>query len=86
MVECYNLMWRTRCEKGMPEHRTQPEQEERIPQVVAAVLGVVFGIGVECCWTARVEGSWHTSKGEGVLGRTAVGGVRTAWYNFLSAA
>ena len=35
----------------------------------------VFGIGIECCGPARVEGSWHTGKGEGVLGRAAVGGV-----------
>ena len=24
---------------------------------------------------------WHTGKGEGVLGRTAVGGLRAIWYN-----
>ena len=43
--------------------------------MVAAVPRNVFGIGIECCWSARVEGSWHTGKGEGLLGRIAVGGV-----------
>ena len=48
--------------------------------MVAAVPRNVFGIGIECCWSARVEGSWRTGKGEGVLGRIAVGGVRAVWY------
>ncbi len=43
--------------------------------MVAAVPRNVFGIGIECCRPARVEGAWHTGKGEGVLGRTVVGGV-----------
>jgi len=62
--------------------------------VVAAVPRNVFGIGIECCRPARVEGSWRTGKGEGVLGRAAVGGVtkvespldaitETVWYNLV---
>ena len=43
--------------------------------MVAAVPWNVFGIGIECCGPARVEDSWHTGKGEGVLGRAVVGGV-----------
>ena len=43
--------------------------------MVAAVPRNVFGIGIECCGPARVEGAWHSGKGEGVLGRAVVGGV-----------
>ena len=36
----------------------------------------VTGSGNSCfCRIARVEGSWHTGKGEGVFGRAAAGGV-----------
>ena len=28
----------------------------------------IFGIGIECRRSARVEGPWHTGKDEGVLG------------------
>ena len=38
----------------------------------------VFGIGIECRRSARVEGSWHTGKGEGVLGSAALGGMTNA--------
>ena len=38
----------------------------------------VFGIGIECCGPARVEGSWHTGKDEGVLGGAAIGGMTNA--------
>ena len=46
--------------------------------MVAAVPREVFGIDAQCSWSARVEGSRHSGKGEGVSGRIAVGGVTKA--------
>ena len=43
--------------------------------MVAAVPRDVFGIGIECCGPARVEGARHTGKDEGVLASASVGGV-----------